>query len=286
MSPPELEAEQEVDFGRYGRRIARRWWLVLATTAAGAAIGFLLSLGGGTVYRATATLYLGQPLSPSGNAQIQSLATNPSTVGEIVRSRSVVRDVAAKVGVEPGKLRRGVSTKAVSGASAKQGQNPLVEVTVRGPWRRQSAAAANLLADTVVATVSGSYTKVKIDSLKEQLAAEERELAQIEQRIEGYQSSIEGGGLSDTNRLLLVSLAGFAEQRRGQLIESRTTTQQLLTLAENVEASRVVTRAAPTQVAARGKRNSIVVGGLIGLLAGVAAALAWPALEQRRARSA
>ena len=64
---PELEAEQEVDFGRYGRRIAHRWWLVLAAAGVGVLVGWLVSLGGGDVYKATATIYLGQPLVAERN---------------------------------------------------------------------------------------------------------------------------------------------------------------------------------------------------------------------------
>ncbi len=274
---PELEAEQEVDFGRYGRRIAHRWWLVLAAAGVGVLVGWLVSLGGGDVYKATATIYLGQPLSPSGTAQIQSLATNPSAVPEIVRSPEVVRDVAAEVGVRPGKLRQGISTKTVSGANTRSGQNPLVEVTVRGPWREESAEAANRLAAAAVDRVSASYTAEKIKTLEDQLAGQERELATLEQRIEELRAAAVSPDLTGTERLVVTGLATDAEIRRSQVIEDRTATQQLLTLAQNVEASRVVTEARPTQVAARSKRNSLVVGGLVGLLAGIVLALAIPA---------
>ena len=60
------EAEQEVDFARYVRLLAVRWWLLAAGVVAGAVIGYLVSLGGTQVYTATATLYLGQPYSASG----------------------------------------------------------------------------------------------------------------------------------------------------------------------------------------------------------------------------
>src|SRR5215203_4119300 len=87
---PDLDAEQEVDFGSYWRSVARRWWLPLLGLVAGAIIGYLLSLGGGTVYRAQALVYLGQPIGPAGN-QIASVNTSLSSVRAIVRSESVVR---------------------------------------------------------------------------------------------------------------------------------------------------------------------------------------------------
>src|SRR5918992_5266721 len=93
---PELDVEQEVDLGRYASAVAARWWLPLLGLLAGVVVGYLLSLGGGQVYRAEALLYLGQPFSPSGSSPVQSLATNPRTVGEIVRSEAALREAAAE----------------------------------------------------------------------------------------------------------------------------------------------------------------------------------------------
>ena len=281
-----VEAEQEVDLGRYGRAIARRWWIVLGAALLGALIGWLVSLGGGDVYRATATVYLGQPLSPSGSAQIQSLATNPATVGQIVRSQAVVRDVAEEVGIRPAKLRSGISTKTVSGAVARQGQNPLVEVTVRGPWRRESAEAANLLAARVVDEVDASYTEVKIRTLTDQLDSLEMQLGSVDARLDELADAVLAPGLDSTGKLTLGVLLTTLEQRRAQIVEDLTTTEQLLTLAENVEASRIVTDASSSQVAARNRRNSIVVGAVVGLLAGIALALLVPALRFPRTKTA
>ena len=282
---PEVEAEREVDFGRVFRTLLRRWWLLAAAVAIGALLGYLLSLGGGGVYQATATIYLGQPLGPGGGS-IQSLATNPATVEEIVRSEGLVQEVAAKVGVPAGQLRRGISTRAVTVESRERqtGGIPLVQITVRGPWRTEGARAANLLASAVVDRVSG-YADVKIDSLNEQLVAQNRELGSIERRIDALNRAIdEEKGLSELERLTLVNQVGFAEQRRGQLLEQRFQTRQMLTLAAYVERADVVDRAATAKLPARSARSSVVVGALIGLLAGVALALLWGPLVERRRR--
>ena len=279
---PELEAEQEVDFGRYGRTIAARWWLVALAVVVGVVLGYVVSRSGGNVFRATATIYLGQPLSPSGNAQIQSLATNPSTVSEIIRSPSVTRPIAEALGIKPGKLRQGVSTKAVSGAIAKSGQTQLVEVSVRGPWRKESAQAANRLAQTVVKRVSG-YVDAKISSLLELVASQQQELDSLASRIDANSSAVaSGSGLSTGERLTLVNLGGLLEQRRSQLLQDRLQTQQLVTLAQDVERASVVTEASAVQVAARSRKSSMVVGGLVGLVAGVLLALIWTPLAGRR----
>jgi capsular polysaccharide biosynthesis protein len=283
---PNDESEREIDFAGLGRSVARRWWLVLAGVVVGAVLGYLTAVGGDDVYVARTTIYLGTPLSPSGGGQIQSLATNPATVSEIVRSEAVVQDVAAEVGVRPGELRRGITSRAIQAASAaaRANQNPLVEISVRGPWREESARAANLLAETVIEEISG-YVDVKAESLRDQVENQNRELAQIEGRLERLEATATGPGLSDLERLTLQSLVGFAEQRRGQLVNERTATRQLLTLADTVERSSQVTEARAARVPARSSRSGVVVGALIGLLAGLAAALLWEPVSRRRTPS-
>ncbi len=91
------EAEQEIDFSRYWRVLASRWWLLVGGLVVGAVIGYAVSLGGGQVYKATATIYLGQPYSASGNIALQTLQTNPSAVRAIATSPAVVGLVAAAV---------------------------------------------------------------------------------------------------------------------------------------------------------------------------------------------
>jgi capsular polysaccharide biosynthesis protein len=282
----DLEAEREIDFGKVGRSIAARWWLLAAAVAVGAIAGYLASLGGGDVYVARTTLYLGQPTTPSGNAQVQSRATNPAIVNEIVRSEATVREVAREVGVDPGPLRRGIATGTVAPApqtAARQGQNPLVQISVRGPWRAESAHAANLLADAVVTEVSG-YVNEKVSALEDRLAAQERELQSIDARIEELQGAASRPGLSGTERLNVLVLISLAEQRRGILIEDRTDTEQLLTLAEEVERASQVSEAAAVKVPAQSPRSAIVVGALIGLLAGLVLALGWEPLLGGRSR--
>jgi capsular polysaccharide biosynthesis protein len=269
--------EEELDLRGYGRTIGARWWLVLAAIVLGALIGWLLAVGGGDVWRARTTIYLGQPIAPTGEAQIQSAATNPSTAGVIARSDEVVEEVAAAVGVQPGKLRAGISTRAIEGAITRLNQTPLVELSVRGPWgREQVAEAATLVAEAVVERTSG-YVTGKIAALEERLAAQDQELESLEGRI--GQLGEGGGGLE------VVGLLAVLEQRRGQLRTERANTQEALAVAENVEAAQVLTEARGTKVSARSPRSSIVVGALIGLLAGVLLALLWDPLTSRLHRA-
>ena len=83
--PPDVDAEEEVDLGRYWSTIVARWWLPLLGLIGGAAVGYLLALGGGGVYVAKVTAYLGQPFSPTASQAIQS--PNSSTRMTLSRVR-------------------------------------------------------------------------------------------------------------------------------------------------------------------------------------------------------
>jgi len=280
----DLDSEREVDLARYGWAILSRWWLVLAAIVLGAVIGWLVSVEGGDVYQARATIYPGQPLTPASNSQIQSLQTNPSTINQIVKSESVVRSVANRLDVPPGELRSGISTRAVAGAVARVGQAQLVEVSVRGPWRRQSAEAANLLSEIAVTRIS-TYPDAKIEQLGVRLSSIEDQLATLDETIAGYREALTGSeDLTATDRLVLVGLLADAQSERGQLVTEQTDTSLSLSLAEDVERGRVITRATASKVEAQSSRSAIVVGAVIGLVVGILLALVWDPLRRRFGR--
>lgn len=278
----DLEAEREVSLAGVGQTILRRRWLVAAAVVVGAVIGYLLSLGGGNVFQARATVYPGNQFS--GNQAIQSPATNPATVGQVARSDEVVQDVAREVGVDPGRLRRGISTKQIGATQTRTTATTvqLVEIGVRGPWRAESAEAANLIAEIVVDRTSG-YVDVKIKAQEELLAGQTRELTLIERRIDAFNAAVSSSqGLSQVERLILSTQLSLFEQQRGQLLEQQAVTRQLLELARQVERGRVLTKAVATKVPARSPKSSIVAGGVIGLLVGIALALLWAPLGASR----
>jgi hypothetical protein len=265
-STPDLDAEAEVDLGRYARALAARWWLLLAGLVAGAAIGYVVSLGGSQVYRAQAVVYLGQPLGPFGGNQIQSVNTNPSAARAILKSESVVRRVAAISGMTVAQLRAGISANAVQGNVAKLGQTPLVVVAVKGPQPAKLTRADNELAKILVSRLSG-YANNKIATFSAQLEQDNKTIDQVT-------TALGSAGLSFTNALLL-------QLRLSQLQTDKTQATQLLSLARNVEAPRILSRAAAQKTTARSHRNSTVVGGLIGLILGGIAALLWEPLVIR-----
>jgi hypothetical protein len=285
---PDLEAEREVDVGQLARQVAARWWLLVVGLVAGMVVGYLVALGGGDFYEADATLSLGQPFTPTGSAPVQSLATNPSTVGRLARSEEALKEAARASGMRVGELRGNISTSAVSGVSRRTapGVNPLVELSVQGERRLQVQSAARALANYVVAEVSG-YVRVKIESLNEELKALERAESSLEGRLTAQREATAAARDRDVfEQLVLISQQDNTEQRLAIVTQDRLETRGLLALAENVEQATVVAEPIAVETSARSTRNSVIVGGLIGLILGAFAALLWePVLERRFKRA-
>ncbi len=293
----DFDAEQEVDFGRYWRAIAQRWWLPVGGLVAGLLIGYLVSISTRTTeYRATAQVYLGQPLAPGGAATISSAPTALGLVSNLVTSEATIRSVAGKAGLKPGRLRGHIATKPILGITTGRVGTPapLLAITVDGSPPRKIADAANRLAAVVVRSVSG-YTDVKIEKLREQIDFDEKGIARNNDRFALAQrqqkSILADRSLGVTERLLLLANINTTlvtvEQRLGQLENDRLSAQQFLSLAENVERARVTAPAVATKTAGTSSRTGAAIGALIGLILGILAALLWdPIAARARTRAA
>jgi hypothetical protein len=254
------EAEQEVDFGRYRRLLAARWWLPAAGLVIGAVIGYLIALGGSQVFKATATIYLGQPYSASGTQQLQAAQTNPSTVRQIAHSEAVIARVASECKTKPSLFRGGISTQSVAGNIAKNGQTPLVTLTVQAKKRKVASCAANGISRVVVEKLS-LFADKKIANFRGQIV-------QLNSDINSINEALKNGNLAVTDKLLLTT-------RLTTDLQNRLSTAQLLLQATQVERPSILTGAHAQKVTARSRRNSVVVSALIGLVIGAIVALVW-----------
>ena len=286
---PALEEEQEVDLSSGWKRLKARWWLPVGGLAVGAVIGIALALSGGTVWRAQSIVYLGQPFAPLGGGQIQSLATNPRTVNEIIHSEAVLKRASAISGIPVSRLRSAISTRELTAAGQLRGINPLIEIAVKGSGKRKVELAADALSHRVTQRVS-VYVTEKVRLLEEQVATNQTQLEQANARIQSAQQQ-QAEILADRSipldqRLLVTanlnSVITTTDARRAALQESLSESQQLLNLADTVESSRIVEPAAASKTTARSSRSSLLVGALIGLIVGAIAALVADPLAARR----
>jgi hypothetical protein len=232
-------------------------------------------------------VYLGQPLS-QGGVQVQSQATNPSTVRQIVTAESTIERVARDAGMRAAQLRGHVSTQAVTGNISRLGQNPLVSISVTGHARRPVQRAANDLARTVVfSDALGGYANTKIRNLQLQVDQEQAAISLLNRNLKAQQQALgNGSGLSTTERLIALGQINGLQQELVTTTGLLTTNQQQLALAKNVEAPQITTLATSTRTTARSRRNTVIVAALIGLLLGIVAAVLWePSRRVVRSRS-
>jgi hypothetical protein len=284
-----LDEEQEVDLSSAWQRLKLRWWLPVGGLVIGAVIGIALAVAGGSVWRAQTIVYLGQPFAPLGGGQIQSLATNPRTVGEIIRSESALKRASAVSGIPVSRLRSAISTKELLAAGQLRGINPLMEITVKGNGKRKVELAAEALSRRVTERVS-AYVTEKIEQLERQIDVSESQLAAVEARIETaqtQQAQLNADPSIPLSEKLLLNLnlnsvITTADARRTALQDDLSEAQQLLNLAENVEKSRIVEPAAASKTTARSRRSSLIVGALIGLILGSLVALVFDSVAGRR----
>jgi capsular polysaccharide biosynthesis protein len=266
---PDLEAEAEVDLAHYGRLLLARWWLLVGGLVLGAIVGYLTTATGAQDYRAQALVYMGQPLGAISSSPIQALNTNQQAAHSIITSEDVVRRVARRIGMTPGRLRSGSTAQAVPGSFTKPGQAPLINVIVTGAEPAKVRLAANALAAVLVSKLSES-TRSKINLLTQQRDADLRSITLAN-------TAINSPGLSTAEKLILqLRLQGF------QTDLTQITLQ--LAQAKNIESPEIVTPALSVKTSVRNHRNATAIGALIGLILGAIAALVWDPIVRARRR--
>jgi uncharacterized protein involved in exopolysaccharide biosynthesis len=277
MSGPRKDEfeEREVDFARWRAALVRYWWLPVAGLVLGAIIGVLFSFRGGTDYKASALISLGQPLSPGGGVVIASFATNPRAVAQIVSSASAQSGAERDAGLHEGALRGRVSIAqvgTVTGPGASRAA-PLIQLTVRGATGKKTEDAANALARRVVALTTAPYVGTKIATYNEVLSTTNSQLASINVRLAALNTAIKKSHLTPLDQLVLISQIDNSEQRQGNLLDQKAATQQQLAFAKNVESAKVITLAKAQKASSHSRRASLLVGALIGLLIGIVVAI-------------
>ena len=268
------DAEREVDLARWRRAVVALWWLPVAGLVAGAILGVLSSFRGGTNYKASALISLGQPTSPGG-ALVNGFGTNPRAISLIVSSAAAQDEAAAKADMRAAALRGNVSVAQVgtaTGASAARA-TPLISLTVTGTHSSTTAAAANALAKIVVAKTTAPYVGVKIRTFQSTLDSVDVQLQSVKNLLAVTQAAETAAkNLDPLQQLVIVSQEDNAETRLGNLIGQQETLQQQLAFAKEVESAEIVVPARSLKASAHSRNASLVVGALIGLILGAIAA--------------
>jgi uncharacterized protein involved in exopolysaccharide biosynthesis len=275
--PPsvDLGSEREIDLGRWRAAIRARLWWVIAGLVIGLVIGGLYSLRGASTYSATVTIQPAQPESPTGGA-VLNYTSSPAAIQLIVTSTAAT-DYAAKVAKMPAsKLAGSVSTASVStgaGPVTTRG-TVLIEVTVAIDNKVEAAAAANALGNYVVQQTEGQYVRDSLQTYAETDASYVVELHALSLQINTLSREIavdQNQPLID--KLVLDSAYADAVQRQGTYEQQLSENQESADLANEVYVAQIINKAASSKVTSRSRKDSVVFGGVIGLLIGLIVAL-------------
>ena len=277
--PADLEAEREIDLRSWLEALRSRWWIAVAGFVVGAVIGGVYSLSGGSTFVATAFIAPGQAFNPSGSSPVLTYLTSQAAINKLATSAAAVEYAAARSGVPLGKLRGAVSTSAVNqqtGAnqsSSTQRNAVLVAIQVQLDKKTKSERAAQALAKFIQNETTSSYVKHSIliyDTLIKNLA--QRQVTS-QARVNALTQASKQAGLSLDQQLLIAIQLDQAQATLGQTINSLETTRQQQLLAQQVEQTQIIQNAKAEKTTARSRRNSVVVGAVIGLLIGAIVAI-------------
>ena len=177
MTAPQFDAEREVDLARWRRAVVALWWLPVAGLVIGAIVGVLYSFRGGTNYKATALISLGQPTSPGG-ALVPSYGTNPRAVSQIVSGAKFQEEAANYADMRPAAL-RGDSART---GSPRERRRPRAGELGRRSRRRRSEAAPRTRGRTGLCRLGPSRVWKGISRKGAKAANKSRERGELDRR--------------------------------------------------------------------------------------------------------
>lgn len=297
MSAAQPPPSREVRVSDYARRVARRWYVVVAAVVIAVGLVFLRAVSGNTNQAtATAIVYLGQPIGPSGGGVItQTPQANPQIAVSYVRSPQVLQKAAARAGIHASLgshvsvIATNPSVGGTAGANTKGGSGaPTISITVEGPWSRRAVqTATESLANQLLAfenryptskrellTARISSEKVQVASLKSQLVKAQAAVAAIEKSSLGpEQKAATAGPWSQVLATVTIRLGDQSTQLANDQISLQTVT--------SIESAQFISHAAAHSVGAVKRRSSLVIAAFIGLIVGIGLALLWDALRVR-----
>ncbi len=283
----EAEAEavrQEVDLGRYARRVLASWWIVVICVAGGIALGLTRSTTTKATFSASTVVAIGQPLTPTGGLVAGAPQANTALPATILKEQGTQDAATRAAGLKEGALVGHVSTQVVQSSAKSTNVTPLVTITVEGPWGKDAVAkAADALAAVLVQRTS-TYQLQQEKLLQAQLRGIQQRISELQKASERAQASIDRLGRTPAEAALSTVYLNIIDSNNALEFGLRgnvTAAQGTLSLVQQIEMSNVQAPARGRAINAQTKHASLVVSALLGLLVGIAAALAVATIRRR-----
>jgi hypothetical protein len=282
----DVEAEQEIDLGRIWRSTIARWWLPLVGLVIGAIIGLLVSLGTGKQWKASAEVYLGQPLGVGSSAPVSSAPTSLGLATAYINSLYALRHASKASGIPVSRLNGKIAVKPILGLTGtKIGQPaPLMIISVTGAKAGETEKAAQDLSKLVVAQFQ-PYAAQKVKIIQERLNQEQAQIADVNQRLKEAQDAQARLATSAADSALVASYAQIITTLSNERFASQsdiTSAKQSIAQAQGVEAPRIVSPALSANQGGPSRRSGVVIGAIIGFVLGLLAAILWDPIARMR----
>ena len=292
VDPVDTEPAREVRVSVYVQRILRRWYVVVAAIVVAVLLVVLHGASPAHTVEGTATVYLGQPVTPGGGATFPfspggSVASAQSTAN----SALVLRRAAAAAGVQEDTITGNIAVHqtAATAATTKTAGGPVsVQIIAQGSWKQPATARAIVaVIATAVQRSANAYQGAKLASAQRAIATEQSAITQLRQSMSIESSQIAKLVRSSTasSSVALVALLNQRSTDADLLATQQTDlqdNQNSVASIKYVEAAQILTPAAARTVTATTRRSSYVIAAFIGLIIGCLIALAWEALRRPR----
>jgi hypothetical protein len=292
-APPPSAGTSEVRVSDYARRVLRRWYVVLIAIVVAVAVVFLhgVSAAHGQS-QASAIVYIGQPTTPNGSAVFPNPPfSNPSAVTATINSQATLEAASRASGVPVSEIHGNVAAHLLSsgggGAAAaaaagktSSGAN-YYTIIAEGPWGARKAA---IIANTLAAAVrkgASTYSTIKIRQLRIAIAGERSSITTLRAVNTSAQRSADAAVMASLLSQVSANTSTIATTQN-QLSQDTIS----LASATGIEAPQITTVAVGHGVSATNRRSSLVVAVGVGLIVGIALALAVDTLRSRPAKAA
>ena len=264
--------------------------MILALVVLGAVVGGVVTMLTPKEYSATSSVYIGQTTDALGQA-MAGLNSNPKAATQLLASQALLNEAAKAtgMGMTSGKLRREttVETPSQTIKTTVSAVN-IVVITVTDTKKVRATAAANALADALVAKLSPSVES-KVSLLEQQLADGTQADAAATAGANVSQAAImaiaKGGGTAAEKAAaaapyVAVSQAAASELATLQVADQATALR--LEVAKTVEMPQILHVAkVPDSPSGPSRTLNVAAGALAGLVVGVIVAFV-----RRRVRGA
>jgi len=295
---PSSDPGTSIDVGGWFSTLLHNWWVILGLLVLGAVVGGAVTLASPKEYSATSSVYIGQTTDANGNP-MAGLNSNSKAATQLLTSQVVLDEAAQKLTdsgmkVSAGRLRK--ETTVVTPSSTVKTSTSVVNIvviTVTDTDKLRATAAANALAEVLVARISPGVSG-KIVLLEAQLAQGKKAMTASQARSAEAQKALleiaRGSGSTGEKAAAAapyVAVVQAAATEQEALSSANQKTELLLYTAQQVEEPRVLHQARPPDSPSGPTLSlNVAAGALAGFVVGVIVAFVRRRLADSRTAAA